>query len=67
MQERIIRAVAGSFILISTILAYFIDIHFLWMTIFVGLNLLQSTFTRFCLLSNILSAFGIKSESNCTS
>lgn len=66
MQERIIRAVAGSFVLIATILSYFVDIQFLWLNVFVGVNLLQSSFTKFCLLSNILNMFGIKSEANCT-
>ena len=38
----------------------FVSSYFLFFTAFVGLNLFQSGFTRFCPLSNILSAFGIK-------
>lgn len=60
MQERIIRAVAGSFILISLLLAVYININWLWFTIFVGVNLLQSSITKWCLMGQILSRFGIK-------
>lgn len=54
MKERIVRAVAGIFILVSITLAYFVNIHWLWVTAFVGLNLLQSSFTKFCPLEMIL-------------
>ncbi|NQW36380.1 MAG: DUF2892 domain-containing protein [Flavobacteriales bacterium] len=60
MQERIIRAVAGSFILISLLLAVYININWLWFTTFVGVNLLQSSITKWCLMGQILSRFGIK-------
>jgi len=67
MRERIVRAVAGSFVLISIILAYFVNINWLWATAFVGLNLLQSSFTKFCPLEKILDKAGVKSsnESSC--
>ena len=63
--ERIVRIVAGSFILLSLLLGVeasplFVSNYFLFFTAFVGLNLLQSGFTRFCPLNNILSSFGIK-------
>ena len=60
MQERIIRAVAGSFILISLLLVVYININWLWFTTFVGVNLLQSSITKWCLMGQILSRFGIK-------
>jgi hypothetical protein len=60
MKERIIRAVAGTFVLISITLAYFIHIYWLGLAAFVGLNLLQSSFTRFCLLEKILDKAGIQ-------
>jgi Protein of unknown function (DUF2892) len=67
MRERIVRAVAGSFVLISITLAYFVNINWLWLTAFVGLNLLQSSFTKFCPLEKILDKAGVKSsnESSC--
>ncbi|MBH2004704.1 MAG: DUF2892 domain-containing protein [Sphingobacteriia bacterium] len=61
-KERIVRAVAGSFVLISVSLAYFVSIKWLWLGVFVGLNLLQSSFTRFCPLELILDKAGVKNE-----
>ncbi|MGD8207253.1 MAG: DUF2892 domain-containing protein [Thiohalocapsa sp.] len=57
--ERIVLAVAGSFVLLSVILAVLTDNN-LWLlfTGFVGLNLLQSAFTGFCPLATILKRFG---------
>ncbi|MCX2720312.1 YgaP family membrane protein [Lentiprolixibacter aurantiacus] len=60
MKNRIIRAVAGSFILISLILAVYVNQNWLWFTAFVGLNLLQSSFTKWCLMEDILAKFGVK-------
>ncbi|MDC6366219.1 MULTISPECIES: DUF2892 domain-containing protein [Flavobacteriaceae] len=59
MRNRIVRGVAGSFILISLILAVYININWLWFTAFVGVNLLQSSLTKWCLLEDILKKFGI--------
>ncbi len=60
--ERIIRIVAGAFVLISLALGVsasplFINVHFLWFTVFVGANLFQSGFTGFCPLEMILKKF----------
>ncbi len=52
--EQQIRLIAGSFILISLALAHYVSLHFLWFTAFVGANLVQSSFTRWCLLEDIL-------------
>lgn len=60
MKQRVIRAVAGSFILISLVLALKVDQNWLWFTAFVGANLLQSSITKWCLLETILEKFGIK-------
>ncbi|MBI2729189.1 MAG: DUF2892 domain-containing protein [Sphingobacteriales bacterium] len=59
MKERIVRAVAGTIVLVSITLAYFININWLLLTAFVGLNLLQSSFTRFCPLEIILDKTGV--------
>lgn len=60
MKNRIVRAVAGSFILISLILAIYVDMNWLWFTAFVGVNLLQSSFTGWCLMETILEKLGVK-------
>lgn len=58
-MEMIIRRFAGSFILISLLLAHFHSLYWLWFTAFVGLNLLQSSFTSFCPLEIILRKVGV--------
>ncbi|MBS1527276.1 MAG: DUF2892 domain-containing protein [Bacteroidetes bacterium] len=60
MKEKIVRAVAGTFVLTSIALAHFVDMNWLWLGVFVGANLLQSSFTRFCPLEKILIAAGVK-------
>lgn len=59
--ERWVMVVAGTFILISINLAAFHSINWLWFTGFIGLNLLQAAFTKFCPLAIILKKFGVKS------
>ncbi|NCA69254.1 MAG: DUF2892 domain-containing protein [Sphingobacteriia bacterium] len=56
--ERIVLAVAGTFIILSALLAAFHSLYWLWFTGFVGLNLLQSAFTGFCPLALILKKMG---------
>lgn len=60
MKNRIIRAVAGSFVLISLLLAIYVNLNWLWFTTFVGANLLQSSITKWCLLEDILKKLGVK-------
>lgn len=54
MINRIVRAVAGTFIMISLLLAVYVNQNWLWFTGFVGINLLQSSFTKWCLMEDIL-------------
>lgn len=63
---QIVRVVAGCFILLSLALGVasspiFHSANWLWFTAFVGANLLQSGFTKWCLMERILSRFGVKS------
>jgi len=58
-NENIIRRFAGSFILASVALGYWVHPAWLLFTAFVGANLLQSSFTGFCPLSRILSRAGV--------
>ncbi|MDO9274437.1 MAG: DUF2892 domain-containing protein [Lutibacter sp.] len=60
MKNRIIRAFAGTFILISILLAIKLNVNWLWVTAFVGANLLQSSITKWCLLEVILGKLGVK-------
>lgn len=57
--ERILRIIAGTFVLASLLLAHFHSPYWLWFTAFVGLNLLQSGFTQFCPLFGILGKMGV--------
>lgn len=57
--DRIVFAFAGSVILASLALAQLHSLNWLWLTAFVGFNLLQSAFTGFCPLVNILKRLGI--------
>jgi hypothetical protein len=57
--ERVVRIIAGSFIMISLLLAHYHSQNWLWFTAFVGANLFQSGFTQFCPMFNILAKFGV--------
>jgi hypothetical protein len=59
LREQIVRATAGTLILASLVLGYLYTPHLYWLTTFVGLNLLQSAFTRWCLLEQILGRLGV--------
>lgn len=57
--ENAVRGVAGSIVLASLLLAVSFDERWLWLTAFVGINLLQSSLTGWCLMSNLLALLGI--------
>jgi len=59
-MESILRGIAGFFIIVSLLLALFVDMRWLWFTAFVGVNLLQSAFTGYCPMMSILKKFNIK-------
>ncbi len=59
--ERALRLIAGTFILLSLLLAQLHSAHWLWFTAFVGLNLLQSGFTNWCPMMTFLKMAGMKS------
>lgn len=64
--ERMVRIIAGFFIMLSLALAHFsgsadmTQLSWLWFTAFVGFNLFQSGFTRFCPMDMMLKRAGIK-------
>jgi hypothetical protein len=63
-MEQYIRVIAGSFVLISLALGYFWTPYAYLFTAFVGLNLIQSAFTRWCLMENILEQIGVATSSS---
>jgi hypothetical protein len=58
-MEHYIRAIAGSFILLSLLLGYLYSPYWHLFTAFVGINLLQSAFTKWCLMEDILHKLGV--------
>ncbi len=60
MIQRYIRAIAGLFILVSVLLGMFVNQNWFWFTLFVGANLFQSAFTKWCLMEDILKKLGVK-------
>lgn len=57
--EHRIRLIAGSFILISLGLGHWVNENWYWFTAFVGVNLIQSALTKWCLMEDILKKFGL--------
>lgn len=63
--ERAVRLMAGIIVLASVALAHYVSIYWLWLTAFVGLNLLQSAFTNWCPAMSIFRAMGMKDAGCC--
>jgi hypothetical protein len=57
--DRVLRLIAGTFVLLSLALAHFHNPNWLWFTGFVGLNLFQSGFTNWCPMMTILEKMGV--------
>ena len=57
--ERALRGIAGAVIIISVSLGYWVHPGFYLMTAFIGLNLLQSTFSNWCPMMAILNRAGL--------
>jgi len=58
-MEHYIRAIAGTFVLASLGLGYFHSPYWFLFTAFVGFNLVQSAFTRWCLMEKLLAKMGV--------
>lgn len=58
--DRIVMAFAGTVILLSLALSQLHNVNWMWLTAFVGFNMLQSSFTGFCPLAMILKKLGAK-------
>ncbi|ANO50537.1 YgaP family membrane protein [Woeseia oceani] len=60
--ERSVTAFAGFMVLLSLVLTYWVHPLFVWLTAFVGANLLQSAFTGFCPAAIVMRKMGIRSD-----
>jgi len=58
--DRSIFAFAGSMVLLSVALTAWVSPHFVWLTVFAGLNLLQSAFTGFCPAAALFRRLGVR-------
>ena len=59
--ERAVRMIAGAFVLLSLALGYWVSPYWYLFTAFVGLNLFQSAFTKWCPMTPILRKCGMRS------
>lgn len=67
MLNTYFRVIVGTFVLFSVVLAVYVNINWLWFTVFIGVNLIQSAFTKWCLLETILLKLGVKKDGHgCT-
>jgi hypothetical protein len=58
--EPLLRLIAGGFVGASVLLAMFVDHRFLWFTLFVAANLVQSAFTNWCPMMAFLRRLGVR-------
>jgi hypothetical protein len=65
--EKMVRIVAGAFILASLALAHYVNPKWLWFTVFVGANLFQSGLTGWCLMNQILKKMGLPEQAEVNS
>ncbi|WP_159949251.1 YgaP family membrane protein [Polaribacter septentrionalilitoris] len=68
MLNTYFRVIVGFMVLLMVSLSYFVSINWLWFGVFIGVNMIQSAFTKWCLLETILVKLGVKKESaSCSS
>jgi len=60
--EKSVEAFAGFMVLLSVALTYFVHPAFVWLTVFVGANLFQQSFTGFCPAAMVMRKLGVRSE-----
>lgn len=59
--DRSVMMFAGVMVLLSVLLTTFVSAYFVWFTVFIGLNLIQSSITGFCPAASIFKRLGVKS------
>ncbi|MCH3881895.1 MULTISPECIES: YgaP family membrane protein [Tenacibaculum] len=55
MLNKYFRVIVGTMVLLSVVLTYYVSENWIWFTVFIGVNLIQSAFTKWCLLETILT------------
>lgn len=60
MLNTYFRIIVGTMVLLSVILTTYVNQNWMWFTVFIGVNLIQSAFTKWCLLETILLKLGVK-------
>ena len=60
MLNKYFRIIVGCLVMLSAVLAMYVNINWLWFTLFIGANMFQSAFTKWCLLEKILVKLGVK-------
>ncbi|SDU24455.1 Protein of unknown function [Polaribacter sp. Hel1_33_78] len=60
MLNKYFRAIVGVMVLLSVVLTVYVNQNWIWFTVFIGINMLQSAFTKWCLLETILMKLGVK-------
>jgi hypothetical protein len=63
--DRAVHSIAGTLILASLALAHWHSPYWLWLTAFVGANLLQSGLSDWCLMSSLLARLGVPTQGAC--
>jgi DUF2892 family protein len=58
--EPMLRLIGGAFVSASVLLGMYVHPYFLWFTLFVGLNLVQSAFTNWCPMMALLRQLGVR-------
>lgn len=57
--DNAVRAFAGAMVLISLALTWYVSHYFVWLTVFIGFNLIQSSFTGICPAATVMKKLGI--------
>lgn len=62
MLNTYFRVIVGTMVLLSVVLTVYVNANWMWLTVFIGVNLIQSAFTKWCLLETILQKLGVKKQ-----
>lgn len=62
MLNTYFRVIVGTMILLSVVLTVYVNSNWMWFTVFIGINLIQSAFSKWCLLETILLKLGVKNS-----
>ena len=62
MLNTYFRVIVGIMVLLSVVLSVYVSPKWMWFTVFIGVNLIQSAFTKWCLLETILVKLGVRKE-----